>query len=155
MRACRYGMSVFAIECRLRNALVPKKRGWQYTSGPDLVPGPPPGRCNPLQSARAGALRAGGLGRPARAWRDEGRAPGSGLYQERIPRRHLRVLGRPDAAIPCITSPLKWFSCGVDGSGRQPIQSAEQEARGWWRVGQQETMCSKLGVRKEGLKTIV
>ena len=49
---------------------------------PIWPPGRPPRRCNPLQPARAGALRAGGLGRPARAWRDEGRAPGSGLYQE-------------------------------------------------------------------------
>ena len=94
---------------------------------PDLVPRALPGRCNPLQPARAGALGAGGLGRSAAAWRDEGRAPGSGLYQERIPRRHLRVLRRPDAAIRCIASPLKWFSCGVGGSGRQPIQSADPQ----------------------------
>ena len=101
------------------------------TSGTDLVPRALPGRCNPLQPARAGALGAGGLGRSAAAWRDDGRAPGSELYQERIPRRHVRVLGRPDAAIPCITSPLKWFSCGVGGSGRQPIQSADPgEGRG-------------------------
>ena len=97
-----------------------------------MVPRALPGRCNPLQPARAGALGAGGLGRSAAAWRDEGRAPGSGLYQERIPRRHLRVLGQPDAAIPCITSPLKWFPCGVGGSGRQPIQSADPGRGAAW-----------------------
>ena len=136
MCARAYLLIVFDVECHRRNALVPKKGSMTVTLVPDLVPRALPGRCNPLQPARAGALGAGGLGRPAAAWRDEGRAPGSGLYQGCIPRHQLRVLGRPDAAIPCITSPLKWFSCGVGGSGRQPIQSADPagpargEARG-------------------------
>ena len=124
----------------------------------DLAPGPPPGNCNPLQPARAGALRAGGLGRPARAWRDEGRDPGSGLYQERIPRRHLRVLGRPNAVIPCITSPLKWFSCGVGGSGRKPIQSADpvdacgavEKKRSLVRGGVLKISFQELGARGAG-----
>ena len=120
---------------------------------PDLVPRALPGRCNPLQPARAGALGAGGLGRSAAAWRDEGRAPGSGLYQERIPRRHLRVLRRPDAATPCITSPLKWFSCGVGGSGRQPIQSADPEWGAAWgsREGHAFKPRGKQGLGTGGL----
>ena len=114
----------------------------------DLVARALPGRCNPLQPARAGALGAGGLGRSAAAWRDEGRAPGSGLYEERIPRRHLRVLGRPDAAIPRITSPLKRFSCGVGGSGRQPIQSADPGWPGSLACGAVGTGFKSLGVSK-------
>ena len=79
-------------------------------------------RCSPLVRERFGTP---GLGRPARARRDEGRARGFGLCQERIPRARLRVLGRPSAAIPCVTTPLKRFSFGVGGSGRKPIQSAD------------------------------
>ena len=79
-------------------------------------------RCSPLVRERFGTP---GLRRPDRARRDEGRAPAFGLCQERIPRARLRVLGRRSAAILCVTTPLKRFSFGVGGSGRQPIQSAD------------------------------
>ena len=71
-----------------------------YTLGPDLVPRALPGRCNPLQPARAGALGAGGLGRSAAAWRDEGRAPGSGLSPRAHPELSLASSEAPRCGHP-------------------------------------------------------
>ena len=39
--------------------------------------------------------------------------------------------------------------------GRSPVSPAAPEGRGWWRGGQQEGMCSKLGGKRKELETVV
>ena len=54
----------------------------------------------------------------------------------RVPQMELRNKGFQKA----VTN-IAGYSFGVGASGRRPNEYADPEARGWWRVGQQETKC--------------